>query len=203
MSFLENLLQNQVDYFSTPLGIVVFIIFYMSWVAFLLPSSWISMFAGFIYGSLWGSVFVFMGAFLGATITFFAGRTFLKGWVQRRLLDFPKLQVVEKAISNEGLKLILLTRLSPAFPFGLLNLSYGLSNIKLKDFLVGLFAILPGTFLYCSLGSFASEISRFNEILLNRGELNTFIFTLIGLIATILVFLLVIRNAQKSLKDII
>ena len=202
MSFLENLLHTQVDYFSTQLGTIVFIIFYMLWVAFLLPSLWISMFAGFIYGTLWGSAFVFIGASLGATITFFAGRTFLKDWVQKRLFNFPKLKIIEQAISNEGLKLVILTRLSPAFPFGLLNLSYGLSNIKLTHFLVGLVAILPGTFLYCYLGDFAAEISRFNEIIKNRGELNTFVFTLIGLISTILAFFLVIRNAQKSLKDL-
>ena len=103
------------------------------------------MVAGALYGTVLGSCIVFLGACLGAEISFLLGRTLLRNWVQRRMADFPKLQVVQKAVSREGLKLILLTRLSPVFPFSLLNFAYGLSDVSFRDYLIGLLAIAPGT----------------------------------------------------------
>ena len=111
------------------------------------------MLGGLLYGSFLGSLYVFLGASLGATFTFFLGRTFLRRWFQKRLSSFPKLELVERSISNEGIKFVILTRLSPIFPFGILNIAYSFSNIKASDFLIGLSAILPviGPILFISL----------------------------------------------------
>ena len=86
------------------------------------------MLAGALYGTWLGSALVFVGACLGAVVVFLLGRSWLRDWALQRLDRFPKLQAVERAVSKEGLKLVLLTRLSPAFPFSLLNLAYGLST---------------------------------------------------------------------------
>ena len=77
-SFLENLLETQLDFFSTPLGVIAFILLYIFWVNLFLPGSWLSMLGGLLYGSFLGSLYVFLGASLGATFTFFLGRTFLR-----------------------------------------------------------------------------------------------------------------------------
>ncbi|KGG10619.1 putative DedA family protein [Prochlorococcus sp. SS52] len=159
------------------------------------------MLAGLIYGSFLGSIFVFIGATLGAVLTFYSVRIFLRSWIQSRLSLWPKLQSIENTITNEGLKLIIMMRLSPAFPFGLLNLAYGISNVKFRDFLIGLLAIAPGTFLYCSLGSLAGEISRFNEILSNKSEWNSLFYTILSLISTAIVVFILARGVNKSLKD--
>ena len=200
-SFLENLLETQLDFFSTPLGVIAFILLYIFWVNIFLPGSWLSMLGGLLYGSFLGSLYVFLGASLGATFTFFLGRTFLRRWFQKRLSSFPKLELVERSISNEGIKIIVLTRLSPIFPFGILNIAYSLSNIKASDFLIGLFAILPGTFLYCSLGSLASNIYKFNEIIRGGDQFYSFFLTCIGFFATLLLVLMISRIARRSLQD--
>ncbi|WP_269622018.1 TVP38/TMEM64 family protein [Prochlorococcus marinus] len=181
---------------STPLGIIVFILFYAIWVNILLPGSWLSMFAGLVYGSLLGSIFVFIGAFLGAITTFVLVRTFLRHWINKRLDSFPKLQLIVQSITSEGLKLIILTRLSPAFPFGLLNLGYALTKVSFKDFTIGLVAIFPGTLLYCSLGSLAGEISKFDSIISNSSQFN--FLTLIGTFSTALALFLVLRSVRNS-----
>ncbi len=159
------------------------------------------MIGGFIYGSFLGSLYVFVGAILGAIITFVISRLFLRTWLIKNIDRLPKFQLAEKIIDNEGLKIIILTRLSPLFPFGLLNVAYALSNVSLRDFIIGLLAIFPGTFLYSSLGSLASEISRFNEILSNRNDLFSFLLTLIGLLSTFLIVFLTARSASKLLQD--
>jgi len=201
MRFIENLFESQLHFFISPVGVIAFIIFYALWVTALLPSSWISMLAGFIYGSFLGSILVFFGAFTGALLTFYTGRRFLSTWIQNRLTQFPKLELIEKSINQEGIRFIILTRLSPAFPFGLLNLAYGLSNVKARDFIIGLIAILPGTFVYCSLGSLAGEISKLNEVLTGKSEWPSFALTLLGLFATIMVVLLAVKAVKKSLEE--
>jgi hypothetical protein len=109
--------QSWLPALQSPLGAVAFVPLYALWVTLLLPGVWASMLAGALYGPWWGSLVVFVGACLGAEAAFLLGRTWLRQWARRRLSALPKLQAVEQAVSREGLKLMLLTRLSPAFPF--------------------------------------------------------------------------------------
>ena len=194
---LETLVNNFIPFLSTPFGILFFALVYVFWVSFLLPGSWLSMLSGFLYGTWLGSSIVFVGAFLGAHLTFYLGRTFLKEWAQKKVSNFPKVQVMGKAVQREGLKVILLTRLSPLFPFGLLNFTYGLSDVKVRDFTLGMFGILPGTILYCSLGSLALKVSSFGEVLSGRSDTSSFIWNLISILSTILVVILVLRSTRK------
>ena len=198
---LETLVNNFIPFLSSPFGILVFALVYVFWVTCLLPGSWLSMLSGFLYGTWLGSSVVFVAAFIGAHITFYLGRTFLKEWAQKKVSNFPKVQIMEKAVKREGLKVILLTRLSPLFPFGLLNFTYGLSEVKIRDFTLGMIGILPGTILYCSLGSLALKVSNFSQVLSGRSNTSSFIWSLISIFSTILVVTLVLRSAKKLNQD--
>ena len=132
-------------------GAVLFVPLYALWVTLLLPGVWASMLAGVLYGTWGGSALVFVGACLGALAAFLLGRHWLRDWASQRLARWPRLQAIETAVSREGLRLVLLTRLSPAFPFSLLNLAYGLSAVSLRDYSLGLIGILPGTVLFALL----------------------------------------------------
>ena len=188
-------------FFHIAFGAALFIPLYAIWVTFLLPGVWASMLAGALYGIWLGSFLVFVGACLGAEVVFFLGRTLLGSWTQRRLANWPKLQVIQKAVSGEGLKLILLTRLSPAFPFSLLNLVYGLSEVSFRDYTIGLIGILPGTILFCGLGDLAGDLARFNEVLSGKQDVASIVIRLTGLIATLAVVWLVSRTTRRALQD--
>jgi uncharacterized membrane protein YdjX (TVP38/TMEM64 family) len=165
------------------LGGLVFIPLYAAWVTLLLPGVWASMLAGALYGTWWGSLIVFVGACLGAEAAFLLGRYWLRDWTSKRLKQYPKLQAVERAVSREGLKLVLLTRLSPAFPFSLLNLVYGLSEVSLRDYTIGLIGILPGTILFCALGALAGDAARFGEVLAGEASAQAWILRVVGVFA--------------------
>ncbi len=184
---------------QSPLGAVAFVPLYALWVTLLLPGVWASMLAGALYGPWWGSVVVFIGACLGAQAAFLLGRTCLREWARRRLSAVPKLQAVEQAVSREGLKLVLLTRLSPAFPFSLLNFAYGLSEVSWRDYSIGLVAILPGTVLFCSLGALAGDVARFREVLAGQADAGTWALRIVGLLATVASVWLVGRAAKRAL----
>ena len=186
---------------ASPLGAVAFVPLYALWVTLLLPGVWASMLAGVLYGTWWGSLVVFVGACLGAEIVFLLGRGRLRGWARRRLAAAPKLLAVEQAVSREGLRLVLLTRLSPAFPFSLLNLAYGLSEVSLRDYTIGLIGILPGTVLFCALGALAGDVTRFNTVLAGQADPFTWVVRILGIAATVAVTLLVTRVARQALAE--
>jgi len=185
----------------SPLGALLFIPLYALWVTLLLPGVWASMLAGALYGTWWGSAVVFVGASLGALLVFLLGRTWLRGWARRRLEAAPKLRAVEQAVSREGLRLVLLTRLSPAFPFSLLNLAYGLSEVSWRDYSLGLIGILPGTILFCGLGALAGDVARFHTVLSGEADPLTWAVRVLGLGATLAVVWLVNRVAREALRS--
>jgi uncharacterized membrane protein YdjX (TVP38/TMEM64 family) len=197
----SELLSSVVPALQTPLGALAFVPLYALWVTLLLPGVWASMLAGALYGTLWGSVIVFVGACLGAEAAFLLGRHWLRDWARQRLAAVPKLQAVEQAVSREGLRLVLLTRLSPAFPFSLLNLAYGLSEVSQRDYTLGLIGILPGTVLFCGLGALAGDVARFGEVLSGEADPFTWTLRILGVVATLASVGLVGRAARGALQD--
>ena len=184
----------------SPLGALAFVPLYALWVTLLLPGVWASMLAGVLYGTWWGSLIVFVGACLGAEAAFLLGRTWMRNWARRRLAVVPKLLAIEQAVSREGLKLVLLTRLSPAFPFSLLNFAYGLSEVSLRDYSIGLIGILPGTILFCGLGALAGDVARFGEVLSGEADAGTWALRIGGLLATVASVWLAGKAAQRALQ---
>lgn len=196
------LLHQLLPALQSPLGALSFVPLYALWVTLLLPGVWASMLAGALYGPWWGSVVVFLGASLGAELVFLLGRSRLRQWARRRLAAFPKVQVVEQAVSREGLRLVLLTRLSPAFPFSLLNLAYGLSEVSWRDYSIGLIGILPGTILFCGLGALAGDVARFGEVLTGETDPLSWAVRILGIAATVGVVLLVNRVARRAMATL-
>ena len=197
----STLLDQLLPALRSPLGSMAFVPLYALWVSLLLPGVWASMLAGVLYGPLWGSVLVFAGACLGAEAVFLLGRGRWRGWARRRLAGAPRLLAVERGVCRQGLVLVLLTRLSPAFPFSLLNLAYGLSEVSLRDYSIGLIGILPGTVLFCALGAAAGDPSRFAALLAGRADGVTWALRLLGVAATLAAVLLVGRQVRLALEE--
>jgi uncharacterized membrane protein YdjX (TVP38/TMEM64 family) len=198
---MSELLAPWLPLLQSPAGTALFVPFYALWVTLLLPGVWASMLAGALYGTLLGSLVVFVGASLGAIAVFLLGRSWLREWARRRLAAAPKILAIEQAVSREGLKLVLLTRLSPAFPFSLLNLAYGLSEVSLRDYCLGLIGILPGTVLFCALGALAGDVARFGTVLSGQADPATWALRLAGIGATIASVWLVNRAARRALAE--
>ena len=96
-----------------------------------------------------GSLIVSSGRNVGATAAFLVGRHLTRRWVEEWLKRFPRFAAVERAVAREGWKVVLLTRLSPVFPFIFLNYAFGLTQVSLRDYLVASWIrMLPGTVLY-------------------------------------------------------
>ena len=194
--FLENI-YNLSFFFNTGIGILSFVCIYILIVLLILPASWLSLLSGFLYGSYLGSIIVFISASIGASVAFFLSKTFFAKKLKNLFSRYPKLSVMEKVIEKGGLKLIFLTRLSPIFPFSILNYFYGLNNIKFRDFSLGLLGIIPGTFLYCSIGSLAKSLQE----LKNMQSPNNLYMTIIGVVSTSLVVYFLAKYSKEFLEN--
>jgi uncharacterized membrane protein YdjX (TVP38/TMEM64 family) len=194
--FLENI-YNLSFFFNTGIGILSFVCIYILIVLLILPASWLSLLSGFLYGSYLGSIIVFISASIGASVAFFLSKSFFAKKLKNLLSRYPKLSVIEKVIEKGGLKLIFLARLSPIFPFSILNYFYGLNNVKFRDFAFGLLGIVPGTFLYCSIGSLAKSL----QDLRNVQSSNNLYMTIIGVVSTFLVVYFLARYSREYFEN--
>ena len=196
MSFFENILDFLI-YLDSGLGIFFYVVIYIFIVLLILPASWLSIAAGYLYGTYLGSVIVFISAFIGASLSFFISKRFLSKKVLDMINKYPKLSLLENIIQKGGLKLIVLTRLSPLFPFSILNYFYGLNNITYKDFSISLMCIIPGTFLYCSVGSLLNDLSDIVNLKLN----NNLFTTLISIISTSLIIYFLSKYSNEIINE--
>ena len=197
MSFLIDNFLNFLFYLDSGWGIVTFAFFYVISVLLILPASWLSLLAGFLYGPYFGSIVVFLSAFIGASISFFLAKEYFVKKIETIISRFPKTKLLEKIINKGGLKLIILTRLSPLFPFSILNYFYGLNKVSYKDFSIGLLFILPGTYLYCALGSLSNNLDEIKNLRLNGNTLTT----IISIVSTFLVVYFLTKYSNEVIQE--
>ncbi len=181
-------------------GIAFILLYIVATVAFL-PGSILTLGAGVVFDVFLGSVYVFIGATIGAIAAFLVGRYIARGWVANKIAGNEKFAAVDKAVGREGLKIVLLTRLSPVFPFNLLNYAYGVTGVSLKDYVLGTIGILPGTIMYVYLGSLAGNIATIGTGDQPSNPTVVWAIRIIGFIATVAVTLYVTKVARKALDE--
>ncbi|MEB3151289.1 MAG: TVP38/TMEM64 family protein [Sphaerospermopsis sp.] len=169
-------------------------------VAFL-PGSILTLGAGVVFDVIWGSIYVFIGATLGATAAFLVGRYLARSWVANKIAGNDKFRAIDEAVGREGLKIVLLTRLSPIFPFNLLNYAYGLTKVSLKDYFLGSVGMIPGTIMYVYICSLAGNLATIGSENQPTNPTVQWAIRIIGLIATIAVTLYVTKIARKALEE--
>jgi len=178
---------------------VIFIVIYILACVLLLPGSILTLGAGIVFGVVKGSIVVSVGSTLGATCAFLVGRYFARGWVSEKIGRNEKFNAIDEAVAREGWKIVLLTRLSPVFPFNLLNYGFGLTKIGLKHYILASWTgMIPGTIMYVYIGSLAGDLASLGTGNRTRttGE---WILYGVGLLATLAVTVFVTRLAKRSL----
>jgi uncharacterized membrane protein YdjX (TVP38/TMEM64 family) len=168
-----------------------------------LPASVLTLGGGALYGLFWGSVYVLIAATLGATISFLIGRHFARNWVTQKLQGHPRFQSMDAAVARNGFKIVFLTRLSPIFPFNLLNYTFGVTCISLKDYVLGSIGMLPATIMYVYLGAIAGDIALLGmpQALSPQAQMARWGVKLVGIVATIAVMVYLSRMAKRSLNE--
>jgi uncharacterized membrane protein YdjX (TVP38/TMEM64 family) len=182
-------------------GAIAFIALYIIATVAFFPGSILTLGSGVIFGAVWGSLYVFIGATLGATAAFFVGRYLARGWVGRKIADHKKFAAIDQAVGREGFKIVLLTRLSPIFPFNLLNYAFGITAVSLKDYFIGSVGMIPGTIMYVYIGSLAGNLAMIGSETQPPNPTLQWAIRILGLVATVAVTVYVTRIARKALEE--
>ena len=180
---------------------IAFIALYAIATVAFLPGSVITLGAGVVFGVVLGSLYVFIGATLGATAAFLVGRYLARGWVANQIAQNDRFKAIDQAVGQAGFKIVLLTRLSPIFPFNLLNYAYGLTGVSLKDYFYGSIGMIPGTIMYVYIGSLAGSIAMIGSETQPTNFTIQWVIRIIGFIASVAVTIYVTNIAKKALDE--
>lgn len=183
-------------------GVLVFIAGYAI-AALLFPASILTLGGGATFGPWVGTAAVSVASTTSACLAFLIGRTFARDAIQRRMERFPRFQAVEAAVAKQGFKIVLLTRLSPLFPFTWQNYAYGVTTVRFRDYAVASWlGMLPGTFAYVYLGHAAKTVTESAA----SGEPGGSVLRTIAKVAVVVVPALVVtaivgRTAKRALDE--
>jgi len=182
-------------------GAVLFGAVYALAVVALVPGSILTVAAGAMFGVVIGTLVVFISASIGAAAAFLIGRHLVRDRFERRLSGDPRFGKLNAAIGGEGLKVVLLLRLTPVIPFSILNYALGLSRVSFSDYLFASIGMLPGTLLYVYSGRVIGEIALVAGGATPPESGWSFAILALGLVATGLLVALVTRIARKALSE--
>ncbi|PSB15108.1 TVP38/TMEM64 family protein [Phormidesmis priestleyi ULC007] len=195
---LQSLLKWIQDFGSA--SAAIFIGTYLLLTVLLIPGSVLTLGAGVVFGAIWGSLYAFIGATLGATAAFLIGRYFARDWISKKIEGNAKFKAIDETVAKEGLKIVFLTRLSPAFPFVLLNYAFSVTDVSLRDYVLGCTGMIPGTILYVYIGSLAGSLATIDASAPSAQSAQLALRS-VGLIATVAVTLYLTRIARKALAS--
>jgi uncharacterized membrane protein YdjX (TVP38/TMEM64 family) len=168
---------------------------------FYVPGWILTMGSGFVFGVVLGSAAVSVGSVIGASAAFLLGRTLARDWIESKVTSNSTFRAIDQAVEKNGFKIVLLTRLSPIFPFNLLNYAFGITKVRFRDYVlaswVGMF---PGTVMYVYLGSAAKSLTDLAAGNVSGGMGRQILFG-IGLAATIVLTIAITRLARKAMKE--
>jgi uncharacterized membrane protein YdjX (TVP38/TMEM64 family) len=185
------------------IGAIAFIVVYILATVAFVPGLLLTLGAGLLFGVFWGSIYVFVAATTGAIMAFGIGRYVLRSWVVEKIANNVKFQAIDAAVGKSGFKIVLLTRLSPAFPFNLLNYAYGVTGVSLWEYSWASIGMIPATILYVYIGSLAGSIATLSTNTKSSDPQVQLVAQVLGLVATIVVTVYITRLAQKALAEAI
>ncbi len=132
---------------------LIFITVYAVSVIFVPPSGTVmTLLGGFIFGAVFATSYVVIGATIGATVIFLAARYSFGDYLHKRAGS--AVRKMEAGFRDNEISYMLVLRLIPFFPFWLVNIAPAFLNVRLRNYVIGTFiGIIPGTVIYTMIGS--------------------------------------------------
>lgn len=183
---------------------IVYMIIYNLGTMLFIPGSLLTIKGGCLFGVVWGSIYVIIAATVGAIGAFLIGRYLSRDWVCQQIENHPKFKAINQAVKKEGWKIVLLTRLSPLFPFNLINYAFGVTQVSLRDYVLGSIGMVPATVVYVYIGSLGRDLATINmsnQPTTTETQIAQWGIRIIGLMATIAVTFYITHLAQKALNE--
>ncbi|XP_047329483.1 TVP38/TMEM64 family membrane protein slr0305-like [Impatiens glandulifera] len=186
-----------------PAGYALFIAVYAGLEILALPAIPLTMSAGVLFGSLTGTIVVSISGTLAASVAFLIARYFARERILKLVEGNKIFLAIDKAIGENGFRVVTLLRLSPLLPFSLGNYLYGLTSVNFIPYILGSWlGMLPGTWAYVSAGAIGRAIIQEESGASTLGGNGQLLTLGLGLLATAIAATYVTRLAKDALKDI-
>jgi uncharacterized membrane protein YdjX (TVP38/TMEM64 family) len=182
-------------------GPLVFSVGYAIAVVAFVPASLLTLAAGAVFGIGAGTVYVFFAAVLGSSLAFLVSRYLARGAVEQRLEGNQRFDAIDRAVGEQGRRIVFLLRLSPVFPFNLLNYALGLTSVRFADYFIASVGMLPGTLLYVYSGKAVGDVAALAGGAAPERGASEYALLGVGLLATAIVTILITRIAKRALDE--
>ena len=183
-----------------PWGPVLFVLMYIVAAVVLAPAFFLTVAAGAMFGVLRGSIFVFIGASLGATAVYALASPLADSRLMRRVTRDSRVAAVRSAVTSEALLITFLLRLSPLVPYNVLNYALVLSGVRYRDFAIGLLGMIPAILLYTYYGKVVGDVAALAAGVAPPRGPEYYVLLVVGLIAIVISTTLVTRAARKAIE---
>lgn len=183
-------------------GPIAYMALYITATVLVVPGALVTLAGGAIFGLAEGTAYVFIGAFIGSGAAFLIGRYLARHAVEERIAGYERFAAVDRAVGRDGFKMVFLLRLSPVFPFSLLNYALGLTAVRFRDYMLAGFGMLPGTLLYVYYGKVAGDLAQLASGVPQERGATEWAMLLLGLAATLAVTIVVTRMARGALREL-
>jgi len=186
--FVASALEHELQRFGRWAPILFVGLYALSTVLFV-PGSALTVAGGALFGPIWGTLWNLTGATLGATLAFAIARYVASDWVLGRAGE--RLARLIKGVEEEGRRFVAFVRLVPLFPFNLVNYAFGLTRIRLGEYVLASFVCMfPGALAYTYLGYAGREAAAGSAGAIRNG------FIALGLLATVAVLPRLVRRLR-------
>lgn len=197
------------------LGAIAFAGVYVFTTVCFIPGSLLTLGAGLVFGRalgvglgiVVGSLAVLVGATLGSVLAFLLGRFVLQKQAQVLFDKFKVLTAVNRAIESQGLKLVILLRLSPIVPFSVFNYVMAVTGVSFRDYFLGCVGFIPGTVAFVFIGTMASGLLGDSEDEEESTDSSNgtvqLIVLIVGGIATVLAVIMVSVYSKRALNKVL
>lgn len=186
-----------------PAAYALFVAVYAGLEILAIPAIPLTMSAGLLFGNVTGTIIVSISGTIAATVAFLVARYFARERIMKLVEGNKKFVAIDKAIGENGFRVVTLLRLSPLLPFSLGNYLYGLTSVKLVPYVLGSWlGMLPGTWAYVSAGAFGRAFIQEEAEGGFRGGNEQLLTLGLGLLVTAIAATYVTRLAKDAVKDI-
>ncbi|KAE9454929.1 hypothetical protein C3L33_13169, partial [Rhododendron williamsianum] len=142
-----------------PAGYALFVAVYAGLEILAIPAIPLTLSAGLLFGTITGTIIVSISGTVAASVAFLIARYFARDRILKLVEGNKKFLAIDKAIGENGFRVVTLLRLSPLLPFSLGNYLYGLTSVEFVPYVLGSWlGMLPGTWAYVSAGAFGRAI---------------------------------------------
>lgn len=178
----KSQLQNLID-MNFYVYYILFFLLYIVVTAFALPFAALkTILAGALFGFFPGIILTSFASSIGSTLCFLMSRFVLRDYIEKKYKKYVK--KINDGVKKDGTYYLFFVRLSPIFPFFIINLAFGLTKMKASTFyIVSQIGMLIGTSVFVNAGVQLSKVNSMKDILSLELILS---FILIGLVPLII-----------------